>query len=285
MKDFDLSKFGISWTTASNYMTTQGLDLVMGLLTALLIFYVGRWLARLLTRIFRRTLQASEVDHTLEQFLCNLVYMGLILFVVIAAISQLGVQTAQLIAVVGAAGLAIGLALQGSLSNFAAGVLIILLKPYRVGDYIEAAGVGGSVVQVQILTTEMKTPDNKKIVVPNSQIIGSVITNFSAENTRRVDMVIGVAYGDDLDKVRQVITRVVDAEKRVLSAPAPLIAVAELGDSSVNFFVRPWVNTADYWPVKFALTEEIKKQFDQEGISIPFPQHDVHIIGDVKAVD
>ncbi len=177
----------------------------------------------------------------------------------------------------GAAGLAVGLALQGSLANFAAGVLIVIFRPYRVGDFVEAAGISGVVLQVQILTTILKTGDNKQIVVPNGQIMGSIITNYSANDTRRVDMTVGVSYDDDIDKVRNTIRELVDADERILKDPECLIAVAELADSSVNFAVRPWVKTADYWGVKFDLTEAIKKRFDKEGISFPYPQQDVHI--------
>ena len=202
---------------------------------------------------------------------------ALMFFVIIAAINQLGVQTTSMIAVVGAAGLAVGLALQGSLANFAAGVLIVMFRPYRVGDFVEAAGISGVVMQVQILTTILKTGDNKQIVVPNGQIMGSIITNYSANDTRRVDMTVGVSYDDDLDKVRSTIQELVDADDRILKDPECLIAVSELADSSVNFTVRPWVKTADYWGVMFGMTEAIKKRFDKEGISFPFPQQDVHL--------
>ena len=177
----------------------------------------------------------------------------------------------------GAAGLTVGLALQGSLSNFAAGVLIVVFRPYRVGDWIEAAGISGSVEQVQILTTILITADNKQIIVPNSQIMNSVITNYSAKKTRRIDMTIAVSYKDDLDKVRKTIEDLIQNESRILEAPNHLIAVSELADSSVKFVVRLWVQTQDYSNVKFDMTEAVKKRFDQEGISFPFPQQDVHI--------
>ena len=203
--------------------------------------------------------------------------MVLMVIVVIAAISQLGIETTSFIAIFGAAGLAVGLALQGSLSNFAAGVLIVLFRPYRVGDFIEGAGIAGVVEQVQILTTVLRTGDNKRIIVPNGQIMDSIITNYSADDTRRVDMVVGVSYDDDLDTVRSVLEELVAAEERILDDPACTIAVSELADSSVNFVVRPWVQTGDYWGVKFDMTEAIKKRFDKEGISFPFPQQDVHL--------
>jgi len=206
-----------------------------------------------------------------------MLYYTLMAAVIIATINQLGVQTTSLLAVVGAAGLAIGLALQGSLSNFASGVMIVLFRPYKVGDVIEAGGVTGSVIEVQIFTTIMKTPDNKKIIVPNSQVMAGEITNYSANPTRRVDLVAGCGYDDDLDKVRGVLEGIIAADDRILSDPAPTIAISELADSSVNFVVRPWVNSADYWGVYFDLTEQIKKRFDAEGISIPYPQRDVHV--------
>jgi small conductance mechanosensitive channel len=186
-------------------------------------------------------------------------------------------QTTSFVAVLGAAGLAIGLALQGSLSNFASGVLIVLFKPYRVGDWVEAGGISGTVERVDILTTIFNTGDNKKVIVPNGQVMGTIITNYSANDQRRVDMVVGVSYEDDLDKVRATLEELIAADDRILSDPPHKIAVSELGDSSVNFVVRPWVKTEDYWGVMFDMTEAIKKRFDQEGISFPFPQQDVHL--------
>ena len=244
---------------------------------AFLIFYVGKFVISLVVRALRKVMRKQEVDKTLETFVCNLVRVALMVVVVIAAIGALGIQTTSFIAIFGAAGLAVGLALQGSLSNFAAGVLIVLFRPYRVGDFIEAAGIAGAVEQVQILTTVLRTGDNKRIIVPNGQIMDSIITNYSANETRRVDMVIGVSYSDDLDKVRATLQELIAAEERILDDPAPTIAVSELADSSVNFVVRPWVKTPDYWGVMFDLTEAIKKRFDQEDISFPFPQQDVHL--------
>ena len=228
-------------------------------------------------RALHKVMQRQEVDKTLETFICNLVRVVLLVVVAIAAISALGIETTSFIAIFGAAGLAVGLALQGSLSNFASGVLIVLFRPYRVGDFVEAAGISGVVEQVQILTTVLRTGDNKQIIVPNGQIMDSIITNYSANETRRVDMVVGVSYDDDLDKVRATIQELVAAEERILDEPACTIAVSELADSSVNFVVRPWVKTPDYWGVMFDLTEAIKKRFDKEGISFPFPQQDVHV--------
>lgn len=247
------------------------------LITAVAIFFIGKWIAKFLTGVAKKAMARGNVEDTLEHFLGNMLYYTLMAAVIIATINQLGVQTTSLLAVVGAAGLAIGLALQGSLANFASGVMIVAFRPYKVGDVIQAGGVTGSVEEVQIFTTIMKTPDNKKIIVPNSQVMAGEITNFSANPTRRVDLVAGCGYDDDLDKVRRVLEEIIAADNRILADPAPTIAVSELADSSVNFVVRPWVNSADYWGVLFDVTEQIKKRFDAEGISIPFPQRDVHV--------
>ena len=256
----------------------MGIDISIKVLSALAIYFVGKLIVRIVVKALATVMQKQEVDKTLESFICNLVRTVLMVVVIIAAIGAIGIQTTSFIAIFGAAGLAVGLALQGSLSNFASGVLIVLFRPYRVGDWIEAAGISGAVEQVQILTTILKTGDNKQIIVPNSQIMDSIITNYSANSTRRVDMVIGVSYDDDLDKVRETIQELVAADERILDEPACLIAVSALADSSVNFAVRPWVKTADYSGVMFDLTEAIKKRFDKEGITFPFPQQDVHII-------
>jgi small conductance mechanosensitive channel len=259
------------------FFKTDGLAFGIDLALALVIFFLGRFVIRLIVRALSKTMQDNGVEKTLETFICNLVSMALLVVVVIAAIGQVGIQTTSFIAIFGAAGLAVGLALQGSLSNFASGVLIVLFRPYKVGDFVEAAGISGSVDQVQILTTILKTGDNKQVIVPNSQIMDSIITNYSAHDTRRVDMVVGVSYDDDLDKVRKTLEDIIAADDRILQDPAPKIAVAELADSSVNFIVRPWCATSDYSAVRWDLTETIKKRFDQEGISFPFPQRDVHL--------
>ena len=268
---------GYDWNQLLDLLQTKGIDFGINVIIALAIFYFGKMFISLAVRGLRNVMRRQEVDKTLETFVTNLVRMVLLVVVVIAAIGQLGIETTSFIAIFGAAGLAVGLALQGSLSNFAAGVLIVLFRPYRVGDFVEAAGISGSVEKVQILTTVLKTGDNKQIIVPNGQIMDSIITNYSANDKRRVDMVVGVSYGDDLDKVRSTIQELVAADERILAEPACTIAVSALADSSVNFVVRPWVNTADYWNVMFDLTEAIKKRFDKEGISFPFPQQDVHL--------
>lgn len=269
------------WAALPGLLQEKGVDLGLEfgikVATALAIFLIGKFLVRLVVGAISKVMQKQAVDKTLETFICNLVRISLMVVVVIAAIGAMGIQTTSFIAIFGAAGLAVGLALQGSLSNFASGVLIVLFRPYRVGDFVEAAGIAGSVEQVQILTTILKTGDNKQIIVPNSQIMDSIITNYSANDTRRVDMVVGVSYDDDLDKVRKTLEELLAAEERILPEPAPTIAVSALADSSVNFVVRPWVNSSDYWGVMFDLTEAIKKRFDAEGISFPFPQQDVHL--------
>jgi small conductance mechanosensitive channel len=238
---------------------------------------VGRWIAKALRNVIKRMMTKGNVDEILISFVGNLTYIALLAFVIIAALNQLGIQTTSFIAIIGAAGLAIGLALQGSLANFAAGVLMIIFRPFQVGDYIEGAGVAGAVEKVQIFTTQLRTPDNKTIIIPNAKIMGDNITNYSAKDTRRVDMVIGVSYGDDLKKVREILEDILAKDDRILKDPAPTIGVLELGDNSVNFAVRPWVKRDDYWGTYFDVTETVKRRFDKEGISIPYPQRDVHL--------
>jgi len=259
--------------SAQHLVTTFGLKVI----AAIAVLIIGRWIAKGLTSLTRRAMGKAKVDTMLASFIGNLVYAALLTFVVLAAINQLGVQTTSFIAVIGAAGLAVGLALQGSLANFAAGVLIIIFRPYKVGDYIEGGGVAGTVEEVQIFTTVLKTPDNKTVIVPNGHIMAGTITNYSARAERRIELVVGVGYDADLDKTRQVLTEILNQDERILPDPAPVIGVSELAESSVNFVVRPWVKTADYWPVFFDLNERVKKRFDAEGINIPFPQRDVHL--------
>lgn len=283
MNETSIPDFGIDWAGLYDKVMITGVDFSINVITAILVFYIGRVVARAVTSAVRKLMTARNVDPILESFVTNLAYYTLMLVVIVAAIDRLGLQTTSLIAVLGAAGLAVGLAMQGSLANFASGVLIVMFRPYRVGDWVEAAGVAGTIMQVQILTTVMKTGDNKQIIVPNGQIMGAIITNYSANETRRVDMTFGVSYSDDIDKVRAVIQEVVDADERVLKDPSCVIVVGALADSSVNFYVRPWVKTADYWAVMWDLTEAIKKRFDDEAISIPFPQRDVHIVSQPEA--
>jgi small conductance mechanosensitive channel len=247
------------------------------ILAALAIFIIGRWIAKGLRSVFRRLLQRAEVEPTISSFISNFAYYALLVFVILAALSRLGIQTASIIAVIGAAGLAVGLALQGSLANFAAGLLIILFRPFQVGHYVEAAGVSGTVEEINIFTTHLKTPDNKAVIVPNSKITSENIVNYSAKETRRVDLVFGVGYGDDVAKVREILQQVVEADDRIFKDPEPFIVVNELGASSVDFAVKVWTKTDDYWSVYFDLKEKVKLAFDDNGITIPFPQRDVHV--------
>ena len=277
MEEMNIPELAFTWEEAITILKATGVEFGINLVTAIVIFYVGRVVINFIMRGLRSVMRKQGVDKTLETFVCNLVRIVLLMFVIIAAISAVGIQTTSFIAVLGAAGLAVGLALQGSLANFASGVLIVMFRPYKVGDWVEAAGISGAVEEVQILTTVLKTGDNKTVIVPNRQIMDSIITNYSANDTRRVDMVVGVSYEDDIDKVRSTLEELVAAEARVLDDPGCTIAVSELADSSVNFVLRPWVKTGDYSGVKFDLTEAIKKRFDAEGISFPFPQRDVHL--------
>ncbi|MDX1432938.1 MAG: mechanosensitive ion channel [Gammaproteobacteria bacterium] len=265
--------------TVQSLVATYGLQVV----AAIVIFFVGKWIARLLAGMLERAMVRAGTDPMLTKFAVSITYFALFIFVVMAALNQLGVQTTSFIAVLGAAGLAIGLALQGSLSNFAAGVMIILFRPFKVGDYIEAAGTAGSVEEILIFSTKLKSPDNKQLYVPNGAIINGNITNYSAKDMRRVDLVFGCAYGDDMAKVKSLLKEILDADERVLDDPAYTIGLLQLGDNSVNWAVRPWVKTADYWSVYFDLNETVKRRFDEAGISIPFPQRDVHIIKDEAA--
>jgi len=251
---------------------TLALTYAIKLFSAAAIFVVGRWVVKRLVSWAERLMAQRNVDAAVSHFLANLLNWGLLAAVVIAALGQLGVQTASLVAVVGAAGLAIGLALQGSLSNFAAGVLLLVFRPFKLGDYVEMAGIAGSVSRIQIFTTELNSPDNKKIIVPNGRVIASNIINYSANDKRRIDLVFSVSYSDDLTKAQRLLRELLAAEPRVLAEPAPLVAVHTLADSSVNIIARPWVASGDYWAVHYALTEGAKRAFDDNGITIPFPQ-------------
>lgn len=253
-----------------------GSEYGLKILIAIAIFLIGKRIARGITNLATRTMRKQEVDVELIGFIDSLLYWGLFAVMVIAALGQLGIQTASFVAILGAAGLAIGLALQGSLSNFAAGVLIILLRPFRVGEFVDIAGTAGTVNTIKIFTTELRTGDNKAVIIPNARVLDSNITNFSSTGTRRVDMVIGIGYDDDIDKARNILQNLIAADKRILSEPAPLVAVNQLADSSVNFIVRPWVRSADYWGVHNEMIENIKKKFDAEGVTIPYPQRQVH---------
>jgi small conductance mechanosensitive channel len=247
------------------------------ILAAIAIFIIGKWVAGFLKNFSVKLMTKSKVDATLVRFLGHVIYVAILVFVVLAALGRLGIQTTSFIAVIGAAGLAIGLSLQGSLSNFAAGVLMIIFRPFKVGDVIDGAGVLGTVEEIQIFTTLLKTPDNKAVIIPNAKLTADNITNYTAKSVRRVDFIFGVSYTDDIDKVKDVISDVLKQDERILDDPPPTIGLLEMADSSINFAVRPWVKPADYWNVYFNINELMKKRFDKEGISIPFPQRDVHI--------
>lgn len=247
------------------------------ILIALTIFCVGKFLAASITRFVIRLLEKARMESMLVKFLSNLLYSLLLIAVALAAIDKLGVPITSLLAIVGAAGLAVGLALKDSLSNFAAGVMIIIFRPFKIGDFISAGGSSGVVDEIGMFCTLMHTTDNQRIILPNSAVIGGTIVNTSALPTRRIDLVIGIGYGDNIGTAKDVITSVINAEDRVLNDPAFSVGVAELADSSVNLFVRPWVNSADYWPARAAIIENIKVALDAAGISIPFPQRDVYL--------
>jgi small conductance mechanosensitive channel len=247
------------------------------IVAAIAIFVIGKWVAKLLKNFSVKMMTKSKVDTTLVTFLGHVIYVAILVFVILAALGQLGIQTTSFIAVIGAAGLAVGLALQGSLSNFAAGVLMIIFRPFKVGDLIEGAGVLGTVEEIQIFTTLLKTPDNKAVIIPNAKLTADNITNYTAKSIRRVDFIFGVSYTDDIDKVKEVIADVLKQDDRILADPAVTIGLLEMADSSINFAVRPWVKPSDYWDVYFNINELMKKRFDKEGISIPFPQRDVHV--------
>jgi small conductance mechanosensitive channel len=264
----------INWFTENQLMIQT---FIINLVIAFLIIFVGKIIAKLISKGVSKLLAHKKVDNTVISFVASLVYGLVVLVAFIAAISHLGFNTSSLVAIVGAAGLAIGLALQGSLANFASGILIISFKPFKAGDFVEVAGTAGVVEEVQIFSTQLKTPDNKTVIIPNGGITSGNIVNYSAKPTRRIDLVIGVGYTADLKQTKAILTDIVNRHELVLKDPEATIAVSELADSSVNFVVRPWVNTENYWPVYFDLLETTKVELDQAGIEIPFPQLSVHV--------
>lgn len=265
------------WRDLLSWAGDRLLEWLPNVLAALAIFFIGRWVVRRIANLVRRLLTRAGMDATLVGFLGNLVNMGLFALVILAAVERLGVDTTSFAAILAAAGLAVGFALQGSLANFASGVMLMIFRPFRVGDFVEAGGVSGAVLEIQIFSTILKTPDNKKIIVPNSAITGGNIINYSAMPTRRVDLVFGVGYEDDLQVAKNTLKKLLEEDQRVLRDPAPVVAVSELADSSVNFVVRPWVKSEDYWDVYWDLTEKGKLALEAAGCSIPFPQRDVHL--------
>jgi small conductance mechanosensitive channel len=256
------------------FITTYGIKI----LGAILILVLGRIAAGMGRRIVKKMLEKSKTDPSIVSFVGSVTYIVILLFAILATLAKFGIQTASFIAILGAAGLAIGFALQGSLANFAAGVLLLVLRPFTVNDYIMGGGVAGTVKRIQLFTTELATPDNVKIMAPNSKLFGDVIKNFSAYDTRRVDLVMGIGYSSDIKKAYDIMMDIITKDSRILSDPPAQIAVSELADSSVNFVVRPWVKKEDYWGVKFDLTRNIKEAFDKNHIEIPFPQQTVHLI-------
>ncbi|MEM9159903.1 MAG: mechanosensitive ion channel domain-containing protein [Verrucomicrobiota bacterium] len=247
------------------------------ILFAIAILVIGNWIAKWLSGLSKKALERRNVEASLVGFLTAIVHAALVTFVILAALSKVGIQTTSFVAVIGAAGLAIGLALQGSLSNFAAGVLIIIFKPYRVGDYVVAGGAEGEVVDIGIFTSTVVTLDNRTQIIPNAVATSGVIENYTKQGTRRLDLVAGVSYGDDIKKVKEILQDILDKEPRVLKDPAPTIGLMEMADSSINFAFRPWVKVEDYWDLFFDLQEQIKIRFDEAGVTIPFPQRDVHL--------
>jgi small conductance mechanosensitive channel len=265
------------WNTACTFLATNGLQMLINIVAAALIFFIGRWVAGIVSNLVEKGLIRARLDATLSKFVRHLVYFLMLIFVAIAALNRLGVQTASFIAAIGAAGLAVGLALQGSLSNFAAGILLIIFKPFKVGDFVEMGGAKGTVQEIQIFNTVLHSPDNIRIVLPNAQVTSGNILNYSANDKRRVDLVFSVSYDDDLSKVKQFLLGVVLADNRILRTPEPVVAVLELADSSVDLVVRPWVKSDDYWAVYFDLTEKIKVGLETHGFTVPFPQYDLHL--------
>ncbi|MCZ4336314.1 mechanosensitive ion channel family protein [Shewanella colwelliana] len=258
---------------APELIVTYGMKVIF----ALVIFIVGKYFANVAKKLTSKLMTKRNIDPTVVSFVANMAWALVFVFTVIATLGQVGVQTASLVAVIGAAGLAVGLALQGSLSNFASGVLMVIFRPCRVGDYIEAAGIAGTVDEITIFSTKLRTPDNKVIVAPNSAVMNGTITNYSAMDTRRIDLVIGVSYDADLQQTKNVLKQVLDNNSHVLKDPAYTVALVELADSSINFVVRPWVKGSDYWPARFEILEQIKLALDEANIGIPYPQMDVYV--------
>ncbi len=252
----------------------------LSFLGAIITLIIGSWVIKRLVKLTHKTLLKRQIDVILIPTLVGVVKVALYAALIFAVIAQIGIETSGFLAVFGAAGLAIGLALQGSLSNFAGGILILTLKPFKAGDYVEIDGTGGAVNSVSIMNTVLKTPDNKTIFLPNGKVAGANITNFSMEENRRWDKVFGIGYGDDFEKAKGIILKIIESDSRFLKDPAPMVRVGNLGDSSVDITVRAWVNTPEYWNVNWDMIEKVKKAFDAEGISIPFPQRDVHIFNE-----
>lgn len=265
-----------SFFSDGNWMEVL-IPLLTNVVIALAIYIIGKWIAGYIVKLIDKGMELRKMDPALRGFLSAILKTVFTFVIMLVAVEQLGINTTSLLALLGAAGLAVGLALKDSLSNFAAGVMLIIFKPFKIGDFIEAGGIAGIVEKIEVFNTIFRSGDNKEIIVPNAQIYGGTITNYSARATRRIDLVVGIGYDDDMKKAHSLILEVLNNDERILKEPAAVVAVSELGDSSVDFVVRPWVATGDYWPTRWAITEAIKESFDANGVSIPFPQQDVHM--------
>lgn len=268
MENFDFNSESLMWFV---------LEFGPKLVSAVIVLIVGLWVVKILTRVSHKVMQKSNVDVSLRGFLGGIISVLLKIMVYITALSVLGIEMTSFIAILGAAGLAVGMALSGTLQNFAGGVMILLFKPFKVGDFIDAQGYSGVVKEIQIFRTVLTTPDNKTILIPNGPLSNGSLTNFSTQPTRRVDFTFGIGYGDSIEKAYEVLETIIAGDERILTDPEPFMALSELADSSVNIAVRVWVNAADYWGVFFRMNEEVYKTFEKEGLSIPFPQTDVHL--------
>jgi small conductance mechanosensitive channel len=276
--------FGIEWLNA-DWIEKFVIPSVLGILSAIVVFLAGMWLAGRIRNVFSRMLSRSRLDPILVRFFSDILYWTLLIVVSLAAIDRFGVNVTSVLAVIGAAGLAVALALKDSLSNFAAGVMLIIFRPFTLDDFVEAGGVAGSVEETGLFSTTMLTPDNKRIFVPNSAIFSGTIINYSAKPNRRVDLVVGISYNDDIRKAKSIVEQLFKEDARILEEPEPMVTVASLGDSSVNLNVRPWVKKVNYWGVHSDIQQAIKERFDQEGITIPFPQRDIHVFNELQSGD
>ncbi len=269
-------------STAIDWLAVNGIDWAIRIVSALAIFFIGRWLASFASRLIVKALEKAKVEITLSKFLARIAHVLLLVVVILASLEKLGVSTTSFVAIVGAAGLAIGLAMQGSLSNFAAGVMIIIFRPFSVGNFIDAGGVKGIVEEISIFHTKLRTPDNLAVIVPNAQINGGAITNFSAKDQRRIDITFGVSYDDDLKVAKATIWKVLNSDERILKEPAPIVGVMNLGESSVDIVCWAWVKSPDFLQTKFFLNETVKTELEAAGCSIPYPQRDVHLFSPDK---
>lgn len=276
IKKINPSSFDHLLEITKKWALTSGLDWAVNILSAILVFYIGRWITRLITGAIANVMENRHIEKSLISFTRSLINAAMTAFVIIAALGQLGIQTTSFVAIIGAAGLAVGLALQGSLSNFAAGVLMIIFRPIKVGDFIEAAGTAGTVEDIQVFSTMLRTADNKIIIIPNASITGGNIVNYSTKPTRRIDFEVGISYEADIEKTKEIFTRILNEDDRILKDPPPVIAVRALTDTAMMFVLRPWVKSSDFGDVSFALTEKVKTTLDAEGIVMPWRHHQMY---------